>query len=73
MKKTLLTILMLLPLATFAQGNDVADQFGDFLRESGKLYVVFAVIITIFAGIIAMLIRQEMKLSRLEKKITNKN
>jgi uncharacterized transporter YbjL len=73
MKKLFVTLLLLLPLICMAQGNDAADQFGNFLRESGKLYVVFAVIITIFAGIIIMLIRQEMKLNRLEKKLTNKN
>jgi hypothetical protein len=73
MKKIFFTILLLLPIMCLAQTtNDIADRFGNFLRESGKLYVVFAVIIIIFAAIIAMLIRQEMKLSRLEKKLTDK-
>lgn len=73
MKKLFFILLLLLPVMCMAQGNNVADQFGNFLRESGKLYVVFAVIITIFATIIIMLIRQEIKLNRLEKKLTNKN
>lgn len=73
MKKLILIFLILLPAFGMAQGNDAADKFGNFLRESGKLYVVFAVIIVIFAAIITMLIRQEMKLNRLEKKLTNKN
>jgi hypothetical protein len=73
MKKLFLIILLIMPVICLAQGNDAADQFGNFLRESGKLYVVFAVIITIFAAIIIMLIRQEMKLNRLEKKLTTKN
>jgi preprotein translocase subunit SecY len=72
MKKIFVIILLLFPAVGFAQTADAADQFGNFLRESGKLYVVFAVIIIIFAAIISMLIRQELKLNRLEKKSTNK-
>jgi uncharacterized YccA/Bax inhibitor family protein len=73
MKKIFFILLLLLPNMVFAQNTGAADQFGNFLRESGKLYVVFAVIIVIFAAIIIMLIRQEIKLNHLEKKINSKN
>lgn len=73
MKNIIFLLMLLLPTVAFAQGGDIADQFGNFLRESGKLYVVFAVIIVIFAGIITMLIRQELKLNHLEKRINSKN
>ena len=39
----------------------------DKMRANGKIYVVVAVILTIFAGIIIYLIRLDRKLSRLEK------
>jgi hypothetical protein len=39
----------------------------DGLRSEGKIYVVVAVILTIFAGIIFYLVRLDRKISRLEK------
>ena len=39
----------------------------DTLRSEGKIYVVVAVILTIFAGIIFYLVRLDRKISRLEK------
>lgn len=39
----------------------------DALRGNGKIYVVVAVLVTIFAGIILNLIRLERKITRLEK------
>jgi hypothetical protein len=48
-----------------AQPNDV--QLADTMRSNGKIYVVVAVIVTIFAGIILYLIRLDRKLTKLEK------
>jgi hypothetical protein len=42
---------------------EMADRF----RANGKIYVVVAVLVTIFLGIIAYVIRLERKISRLEK------
>jgi uncharacterized membrane protein YcjF (UPF0283 family) len=66
-KKVLLSFsLLLFSLAIFAQGNKDVEM-ADTMRSNGKIYVVVAVILTIFAGIILYLIRLERKLSKLEK------
>lgn len=39
----------------------------DVMRSNGKIYVVVAVILTIFAGIILYLIRLDRKITKLEK------
>lgn len=43
-------------------------EMADRLRADGKIYVVVAVLVTIFLGIIAYIIRLDRKISRLEKK-----
>lgn len=45
------------------------DPPADFLRATGKIYVVFAVILSIFAGLIAFLIWMERRITRIEKQI----
>ena len=42
-------------------------EMADRLRADGKIYVVVAVLVTIFLGIIAYVIRLERKINRLEK------
>ena len=49
-----------------AQGDNA-----DFMRSNGKIYVVFAVIIAMFIGILLFLIFIERKLTKLENQITN--
>ena len=46
-------------------GSEV--QMADVMRDNGKIYVVVAVILAIFAGIIIYLIRLDRKISKLEK------
>ncbi len=41
----------------------------DFFRSTGKIYVVFAVILSIFAGIILLLVRLERRINRIENQI----
>ena len=66
-KKALSTVsLLLLPL-TFL----LAQQDTDFMRSMGKMYVVVAVILAIFIGIIIYLIRLDRKLTKLEDQIKN--
>lgn len=65
-------IVLLLSVMTFniiAKGQDEKTTVGmaDLLRSNGKIYVVVAVILTIFAGIIFYIIRLDKKISRLEK------
>lgn len=54
--------------AQHAQEIEMADQ----MRSSGKIYVVVAVLVTIFAGIIVYLINLDKKISKLEKETKNK-
>jgi len=68
-KLSLLFTFLLLQICLLAQPNDV--QMADTMRSNGKIYVVVAVIITIFAGIILYLIRLDRKLTKLEKKPYN--
>lgn len=64
-KVSISIILLLLSLSAMAQENtpEMADKF----RADGKIYVVVLVLATIFAGIIAYLVRLERKISKLEK------
>ena len=41
----------------------------DALRQSGKIYVVVAVIAVVLAGLLAFLISLDRKISRLEKEV----
>jgi uncharacterized membrane protein len=56
---------LLMQLCLLAQTSNV--QMADTLRSNGKIYVVVAVIITIFAGITLYLIRLDRKLTKFEK------
>lgn len=66
MKKTLITLLIL--IVTLVRG---AAQSGDqdFARSIGKIYVVVAVIIAIFIGIVIFLIYLDRRLAKLENQI----
>jgi CcmD family protein len=58
----ILSLLLSLPPALSA-GNQ------DFMRETGKINVVVAVLLVIFLGILGYLIRLERKLTNLERQI----
>ncbi len=61
--RIIFTIILFLAIslpAALAQGNR------DFMRETGKINVVVAVILVIFFGIVWYLIRLERKLTKLE-------
>lgn len=60
-------LLLLLQLSVFAQDKMPKTEMADTLRSNGKIYVVVAVILTIFAGIIIYLVRLDNKITRLEK------
>jgi len=67
-KKTLLSLSLLFSnLVLLAQGKTI--EMADEMRSNGKIYVVVAVILTIFAGIIFYLIRLDRKMTNLEKNI----
>lgn len=65
MKKSALSLAMLLfTLSLSAQDIEMADQ----LRADGKIYVVIGVLLILLFGILAYLIRLDIKLKKLENK-----
>ena len=54
-------------LQAIAQRPSATVEMADTFRSNGKIYVVVAVILTIFIGIILYLVRLDRKLSRIEK------
>ncbi len=57
-----------------AQGGDPnAVEMADVLHQNGKIYLVVLVLITIFAGIIFLLLHIERRLMKLEKKQQEKH
>jgi len=63
--KKLITIFTFIVLAFFANAQNV--KMADVMKESGKIYVVIAVMLTILGGLVLYLIRLDRKISRLEK------
>ena len=68
-QKILFLFFYFVAFYSFAQEQTTKIEMADSLRESGKIYVVIGVLITIFTGIIIFLINMDRKLSRLEKEI----
>jgi|JI10StandDraft_1071094.scaffolds.fasta_scaffold362039_2 uncharacterized membrane protein YkvI len=65
-------VLMLLNLVGKAQDlNPNKVEMADLLHQNGKIYLVVLVLVTIFAGIIFLLVRIERKLNKLENKKSN--
>jgi len=71
MKKSLsLIICLLMSVGLFAQDNAAGEpEMADKLFADGRIYVVVAVVATIFAGIIVYLINLDSKISKLEKQL----
>ena len=68
MKKTakiLLGLLLIINPTLFAQDAQMADT----MRSQGKIYVVVAIILVIFLGLIAFLLYTDRKISRLENRL----
>jgi len=51
----------------FGQQTNPPVEMADTMRSNGKIFVVVAVIVTLFSGIIIYLISLDRKISRLEK------
>ena len=61
-------LLLMSSLPTLAQSSDdiaMADAF----RAEGKIYVVVAVILLIFAGLVVYMVRIDRKVKKLEKEL----
>jgi len=67
MKKKLLSLVIL--QMTLLQIVTAHTAQPDFMRSTGKIYVVVAVIISMFIGIIGFLIYMDRKLTNLENQI----
>jgi putative exporter of polyketide antibiotics len=69
-RNALLLLLALIGavLQAAAQTTD-SPEMADTLRQSGKIYVVVAVILLVVIGLIGYLISLDRKVSRLEKEI----
>lgn len=62
------TIILCLAIslpATWAQGNR------DYMRETGKIYVVVGVILLIFLGIVWQLVRLDRSLTKIEHQLND--
>ena len=67
-KASIISCLLLFMTAVIAKAQNATDpEMADTMRSNGKIYVVVLVLATIFAGIIAYLIRLDRKISKLEK------
>ena len=67
MKKLLVFLMFLLTsISGFAQNGD-AVEMADVMRSEGKIYVVIATIVIIFAGLTVYLFSIDRRLKKIEK------
>ena len=66
-KISVLIIFLFINFLSHAQEATDTVDMADTMRSNGKIYVVVAVILAIFAGIIIYLIRLDKKMTKLEK------
>lgn len=73
MKNFINTLIFFLvtTVAAFAQQTGESIEMADQLRADGKIWTVIAIILMIFIGLIAYLIRLDGKISNLEKKLNS--
>ncbi len=62
-----LFIAFILPAFLMAQEVEKKVEMADFMRSSGRIYVVVAVMLTILIGLVLYLVRLDRKISKLEK------
>jgi K+-transporting ATPase A subunit len=65
----LIALLLLCPLFLHAQRP---IEMADTMRSEGKIYVVVAILLIILIGLIAYLIMLDRKITRIEKKLSEK-
>lgn len=66
-KTSILAAICFMLLSLQAGAQEATPEMADAMRSNGKIYVVVLVLATIFAGIIAYLVRIDRKISKLEK------
>ncbi len=72
MKLIRMVFVVLLTFAGYASPAQAQVEMADTLRSEGKIYVVVAILLVIFIGIIYYLITIDRKVSRLENKFPGK-
>jgi CcmD family protein len=55
----------------FVNGMSLLQVPGDFMRETGKIYVVYGVLVVVFLGIAGFLFILERRIRKIEKQIQN--
>ncbi len=70
-KSSLLALLLLSQRIMAQQPVTDSVEMADQLRADGKIWVVVAVIATVFAGIVVYLIRLDRQIGKLEKEVQN--
>jgi beta-lactamase regulating signal transducer with metallopeptidase domain len=70
-KSSLLALLLLSQQVMAQQPVTNGVEMADRLRADGKIWVVVAVIATVFAGIVVYLIRLDRQIGKLEKEVQN--
>lgn len=71
-----LSINLIAQQEQFSSENDLEEEkveMADVFREEGKIYVVVAILSTVFLGLIVYTILIDRKISRVEKEIEEKN
>ncbi len=66
-RPSIILSLLLIPQFIFAETNQ------DFLRSTGKIYVVVVVICLLFLAIVLFLARLDSKINKIEKKLNNES
>lgn len=66
--KHIFSLISCLLLVLGVQADAVAQDMATGMRSDGKIYVVFFVLATIFAGIFVFLVYLERKIKKLESK-----
>ena len=66
-KTTIIPAIVFFAVSTLSAQADN----GDFMRSIGKIYVVVAVIVAIFIGIVLFLVYLDRKLTKLENQIND--
>ena len=64
---SLLSLCIFLSLFAVAQEDSGKSAFGEFMRSSGRSYVVVAVMLTILTGLLLYIVRLERKIKKMEK------
>ncbi len=79
-KYIFLSLCLLLSLSISAQKQEIVEEdyqndrieMADAMRADGKIYVLVAIIVTLFAGFLIYIIRTEQKIKKIEKSLKDK-